>query len=58
MAEQVEGQYGDFAGLKVGDEVVVSISGFVVEVGTNYAELDLEGGDELSVNMDWKIEKL
>jgi hypothetical protein len=56
MSEQVEGQYGDYQGLRVGDRVKITAYAEVTEVGTNYAEVEIEGnGDELSVGMDWDI---
>lgn len=54
-----DGQYGDYSGLKVGQRVMVSTWGTVVEVGGNYVEIEQdESGDEITVNNDWDIVRI
>lgn len=58
MSEKVEGQYGDWNDLKVGDEIRVTITGYVTEVGSNYADIETEYGNELTIDGDWDVEVL
>lgn len=50
-----DGQYGDFRGLRVGEEVTAKITGTIVEVGGNYAEIETDAGDSYTINAEWEI---
>lgn len=52
-----DGQYGDYLGMRVGDRVKITAYAEVIEVGANYAEVEIEdNGDELTVGIDWDVE--
>lgn len=47
------GQYGDYFDLKVGQRVRLTIIGEITEVGSNYAEVLSEDGEEYAVGNNY-----